>query len=48
MPGSPTTPGRPSACVGALERVALRYTDSVGTREKFPIAVGIEMQRVRH
>ena len=32
MPGSPTTPGRPSACAGALGRLAFRYTDSVGTR----------------
>jgi hypothetical protein len=38
MPGSPTTPGRPSACVGALSRLAFRYTDSVGTREQFSIA----------
>ena len=27
MPGSSTTPGRPSACVGALGRIAFRYTD---------------------
>ena len=38
MPGSTTTPGRPSAHVNALERVAFRYTDSVGTRNTFPIA----------
>ena len=38
MPGSSTTPGRPSACVGALGRVAFRYTDSVGTRNQFSIA----------
>lgn len=38
MPGSPTTPGRPSACVDALGHVAFRYTDSVGTREQFSIA----------
>ena len=38
MPGSLTTPGRPSACVGALGGVAFRYTDSVGTRKKFSIA----------
>jgi hypothetical protein len=38
MPGSSTTPGCPSACVGALGHVAFRYTDSVGTREQFPIA----------
>ena len=30
MPGSPTTPGCPSACVGALGNIAFRYTDSVG------------------
>ena len=38
MPGSPTTPGRPSACDGALRHVAFRYTDSVGTRNQFSIA----------
>ena len=38
MPGSSTTPGRPSACVGALGHFAFRYTDSVGTRDKFSIA----------
>ena len=38
MPGSPTTPGRPSACVDALGHVAFRYTDSVGTRIPFSIA----------
>jgi len=38
MPGSPTTPGRPSACAGALRRLAFRYTDSVGTQERFSIA----------
>ena len=38
MPGSTTTPGRPSACVDALGHVAFRYTDSVGTRDKFSIA----------
>jgi hypothetical protein len=38
MPGSPTTPGRPSARVGALRRLAFRYTDSVGTRGQFSIA----------
>ena len=38
MPGSSTTPGRPSACVGALGRIAFRYTDSVGTRNQFSIA----------
>ena len=34
----PTTPGRPSARVGALGYVAFRYTDSVGTRDIFPMA----------
>ena len=38
MPGSLTTPGHPSARVGALGYVAFRYTDSVGTRDKFPVA----------
>ena len=38
MPGSATTPGRPSACVDALGHVAFRYTDSVGTREQSSIA----------
>ena len=38
MPGSSTTPDRPSACVGALEHIAFRYTDSVGTRNQFSIA----------
>ncbi len=38
MPGSPTTPGRPSARVGALGHIAFRYTDSVGTRNQFSIA----------
>jgi hypothetical protein len=38
MPGSSTTPGCPSACVGALEHIAFRYTDSVGTRDQFSIA----------
>jgi hypothetical protein len=38
MPGSSTTPGRPSACVGALGRIAFHYTDSVGTRNQFSIA----------
>src|SRR5450830_1686120 len=37
MPGSSTTPGCPSACVGALG-IAFRYTDSVGTRNQFSIA----------
>jgi len=38
MPGSTTTPGRPSARVSALSRLAFRYTDSVGTRNLFSIA----------
>src|ERR1700680_1271459 len=38
MPGSPTTPGRPSTRVGALGHIAFRYTDSVGTRNQFSIA----------
>src|SRR5262245_64673710 len=38
MPGSPTTPGRLSACAGALRRLAFHYTDSVGTRNWFSIA----------
>src|SRR5215472_13501375 len=38
MPGSPTTPGRPSARVGALGHVAFHYTDSVSTRNQFSIA----------
>jgi len=38
MPGSPTTPGRPSARVGALGHFAFHYTDSVGTRDQFSIA----------
>src|SRR5215510_14530528 len=38
MPGSSTTPGRPSACADALGRMAFRYTDSVGTWGKFSIA----------
>ncbi len=38
MPGSTTTPGRLSACAGALRRLAFRYTDSVGTRKGFSIA----------
>ena len=38
MPGSATTPGRPSARVGALGHVAFRYTDSVGARDSFSIA----------
>jgi hypothetical protein len=38
VPGCSTTPGRPSACVCALEHIAFRYTDSVGTRNQFSIA----------
>jgi hypothetical protein len=38
MSGSSTTPGCPSACVGALGHIAFRYTDSVGTRNPFSIA----------
>ena len=38
MPGSPTTPGWPSARVGALGHIAFHYTDSVGTRNQFSIA----------
>jgi len=38
MPGSPTTPGRPRARVGALGHIAFHYTDSVGTRYHFSIA----------
>ena len=38
MPGSSTTPGRPSACAGALGHIAFHYTDSVGTRNQFSIA----------
>ena len=37
MPGSSTTPGWPSARVGALGHIAFHYTDSVGTRNHFPI-----------
>jgi hypothetical protein len=33
MPGSSTTPGHPSTCVGALGRVAFRTEDGVGTRD---------------
>jgi hypothetical protein len=35
MPGSLTTPGRPSACEGAPGRVAFRACNRVGTRNKF-------------
>lgn len=37
MPGSPTTPGRPSACDGAPERMAFRAYNRVCTRDKFSI-----------
>ena len=33
MPGSLTTPGWPSACIGALVHVAFRKTDDVGARD---------------
>jgi hypothetical protein len=38
MPGSPTTPSHPSACIDALGCIAFRYTDSVGARDQFSIA----------
>ena len=38
MPGSLTTPGRPSACDGALVHVAFRYGNSVGARNHYPFA----------
>ena len=38
MPGSTTTPGRPSPRAGGLSYLAFRYTDSVGTRDSFSIA----------
>jgi hypothetical protein len=38
MPGSPTTPGWPSARISALGHIAFHYTDSVGTRNQFSIA----------
>jgi hypothetical protein len=34
MPGSTTTPGHPGACDRALECVAFRYSDGVGTQDK--------------
>src|SRR6266576_800359 len=34
MPGSLTTPGRPSACVGAPVRIAFHEEHRVGTRDK--------------
>ena len=47
MPGSATTPGRPSARVGALGHVAFRYTDSVGARDSFSIAALSTAERFR-
>ncbi len=38
MPGSLTTPGCPSARVGAPVHVAFRYSYSVGARDYFPFA----------
>jgi hypothetical protein len=38
MPGSATTPGHPGACDGALECVAFRPFNSVGTRDELSIA----------
>jgi len=38
MPGSPTTPGCPSACDGALGHVAFRTSNGVGTRNRISIA----------
>ena len=38
MPGSSTTPGRPSACAGAHGHIAFHYTDGVGTWNQFSIA----------
>ena len=32
MPGSPTAPGRPSACESALDHVAFHQQNCVGTR----------------
>ena len=37
MPGSATTPGHPSACESALEHVAFRFLDNVGTWNINPI-----------
>jgi hypothetical protein len=39
MPGSLTTPGRPSARVGALVRVAFRSVNGVGTQDCNSLAV---------
>ena len=38
MPGSTTTPGRPSARDGAPVRIAFRTCDSVGTQNYLPFA----------
>ena len=38
MPGSPTTPGRPSTRDGVPVRVAFRPLNSVGTRDRNTIA----------
>jgi hypothetical protein len=38
MPGSSTTPDRPSTRATVLGRLAFRYTDSVGIRNPFSIA----------
>ncbi len=38
MPGSATAPGRSGTCDGAPVRVALRYFESVGTRDYPSIA----------
>jgi len=38
MPGSPTTPSRTGARVGAPVRVAFRYYDDVGTRDYLAFA----------
>jgi hypothetical protein len=38
VPGSSTTLDRPSARVGALGRIAFRYTDSVDIQDQFSIA----------
>jgi hypothetical protein len=37
MPGSLTTPGRPSTCVGALDHVAFRHHNGVSAQD-IPIA----------
>jgi TPR repeat protein len=38
MPGSATTPGRLGACSDAPNRIAFRYVNGVGTRDKQTIA----------